>query len=171
MDFSVTFFACIWSHVCWCTLEILTDLPGEKCTSFAEMWRGCGTATGVRKSSLETLISDSLSPAAPLGTVLLHDCWDVWLGQHHPLSGKSCQWCGLGTKQCVGFSSVCCSLWQDRQVSWQSLKWTNWCFSKLFCLGKAINILAQIRANYQEMVNPACLEDFKSRTDRFLDVS
>lgn len=23
-----------------------------------------------------------------------------------------------------------------------------WCFSKLFCVGKAINILAQIRANY-----------------------
>lgn len=40
-----------------------------------------------------------------------------------------------------------------------------WWFSKLFCVGNAINILAQIRANYQEMVDPACLEDFKSGTD------
>lgn len=52
--------------------------------------------------------SDSLSPAAPLGIVLLHDCRDVWLGQHHSLSGKPCQWSGLDTKQCAG--SVCCSL-------------------------------------------------------------
>lgn len=45
-----------------------------------------------------------------------------------------------------------------------------WCFSKLFRVGKAINILAQIWPNYQEMVDPACLEDFKSKPDRFLDV-
>lgn len=73
-DLSVTFLACIQSHVCWCTLGILTDLPGEKCTSFVEMRRGCGTTMGVRKRNLETLTTDSLSPAAPLGIVLLHGC-------------------------------------------------------------------------------------------------
>lgn len=90
-------------------LEILTDLWGENCTSFAEMWRGCGTIMGMRKRSLETLTTDSLSSAAPLGIVLLHGCWDVWLGQHHLLPGKSCQWSSLGMKQCEGSSSVCCS--------------------------------------------------------------
>lgn len=72
-DLSVTFLACIQSYVCWCTLGILTDLLGEKCTSFVEMRRDCGTTMGVRKRNLETLTTDSLSPAAPQG-IVLHGC-------------------------------------------------------------------------------------------------
>lgn len=104
----MTYLACIWSHVCWCTSAILTSRAKN-----APALLRCGEAVatlGVRRRSLETLITDSLSPAAPLGIVLLHDYWDVWFGQHHPSQANLANdpvWVVNNVRAPL---SVCCSL-------------------------------------------------------------
>lgn len=76
----------------------------QLCWDVERLWH---YTMGVRKRSLETLITDSLSPAAPLGT---HPTWLLGCVTWAAPSAvrQTLPVICLGTKQRVG--SVCCSL-------------------------------------------------------------
>lgn len=167
--------AYVQSHTSRCTSEILIDPPSEQCcTRFTKLWRGCGTAMGVGHRSLETLITDSLSPGTARGQPscmaagmndTIHSqasletahSSDLVLGsEQREDSGSGCSFLPCCGRTCKLGGSP----WGDQTLAY---------FKTLLSRQSKSYFSTNQGKLPWEMVGPASLEVFKSRMGSFLE--